>query len=315
MRRLVRVFCASLLAGICCTPLPSVAQGIITTIAGNGTSSFSGDGGPATSAGLSGPDSVVVDSAGNLYIADWDNNRIRKVDATGTISTIAGNGSPVSSGDGGFATDAGLRYPRGVAIDSAGSIYASEWPGHRIRKVTPVGAIATIAGTGQPGFSGDGGPATEAQLNFPRGLAVDSVGNLYIADTVNNRIRKVTPAGTISTVAGNGEGGFSGDGGLATNAQLFQPGAVAVDQGGDLYIAESFVQSYYGPPAPGNHRIRKVTPDGIITTVAGNGVDGFSATADPPPVPAYAFPKVLPSISRAIFTSPTRAITASAGWT
>jgi sugar lactone lactonase YvrE len=222
--------------------------GTISTYAGTGTEGFSGDGGPATAAHLDRPDGVAVDSAGNLYIADSGNSRIRKVTPGGTISTYVGNGGYGEGflGDGGPATAAHIR-PRGVALDSAGNLYITDFA--RIRKVTPGGTISTYAGTDTPGFAGDGGPATAAQLSFPQGVALDSAGNLYIADSNNNRIRKVTPGGTISTYAGTGLNGFSGDGGPAIAAQLWIPVGVALDSAGNLYIADQE-----------NQRIRKVTP-------------------------------------------------------
>jgi uncharacterized protein (TIGR03437 family) len=244
--------------------------GVITTVAGNGQSGYSGDGGPATAAGLNDPTGVEVDAAGNLYIADGRNSRVRKVTPAGTITTLAGNGQYRYGGDGGPATAAGLNGPTGVAVDAAGNLYIADAVNNRIRKVTPSGTITTVAGNGQEGYAGDGGPATAASLWLPEGVAVDAAGNLYIADSNNSRIRKVTPAGTITTVAGNGQWGYSGDGGPATPAMLGDPGGVAVDAAGNLYIADT-----------GNSRIRKVTPGGTITTVAGGGSglgDGGPAT-------------------------------------
>ncbi len=238
-----------------------VSSGTITTVAGNGTQGFSGDGGPATSASLYYPTGVVVDSAGNLYIADSSNNRIRKV-SSGTITTVAGNGTQGFSGDGGPATSASLYYPDGVAVDLAGNLYIADSSNNRIRKVSS-GTITTVAGNGTQGFSGDGGPATSASLYYPDGVSVDSAGNLYIADTRNCRIRKVS-GGTITTFAGNENWGFSGDGGPAASAWLYDPHGVAVDSAGNLYIADT-----------SNNRIRKVS-GGTITTVAGNGAYRFS---------------------------------------
>jgi trimeric autotransporter adhesin len=239
--------------------------GIISTVAGNGGSGYSGDGGTATLAKLDSPMGVAVDSSGNLYIADTWNNRIRKVTAGGIISTVAGNGNSGYSGDGGTATLAQLDYPTGVAVDSSGNLYIADTWNSRIRKVTAGGIISTVAGNGNSGYSGDGGTATLAQLDYPIGVAVDSSGNLYIADTWNSRIRKVTAGGIISTVAGNGDSGYSGDGGPATLAQLSVPFGVAVDSSGNLYIADS-----------DNNCTRKVTAGGIISTVAGNGDSGYS---------------------------------------
>jgi sugar lactone lactonase YvrE len=240
-------------------------SGIISTVAGNGSPGFSGDGGLATSAGLNYPGDVAVDASGNLYIADIGNQRIRKVSPGGIISTVAGNGSRGFSGDGGVATSASLNNPIGIAVDASGNIYIVDNGNYRIRKVSTSGIISTVAGTGSGGFSGDGGPATAATLYNPYGVAVDGSGNLYIADYQNQRIRKVNTSGIISTVAGNGSFGFSGDGGAATAASLNAPYGVAVDASGNLYIADY-----------GNHRIRKVNTSGIISTVAGTGSQGFS---------------------------------------
>ena len=243
-----------------------VSGGAITTIAGNGTQGFSGDGGPATSASLAFPAGVAVDSAGNLYIADSDNNRIRKVTG-GTIATVAGNGNAYFSGDGGPATSASLRYPEGIAVDSAGNLYIADTNDGRIRLVTG-GTITTVAGSGGCCFSGDGGPAAGASLYDPEGVAIDSAGNLYIADTINDRVRKVS-GGTIATIAGNGVYRYSGDRGPAVNAALNQPYGVTPDSAGNLYIADDQ-----------NNRIRKVS-GGTITTVAGIGTMGFSGDGGP----------------------------------
>jgi uncharacterized protein (TIGR03437 family) len=280
----------------------------INTFAGNGTIGYSGDNGPATSAQLNQPWGVAVDAAGNVYIADTVNNRIRKV-ANGVISTVAGNGTLGYSGDDGPATSAQLSWPAGVAVDSAGNLYVADQNNNRIRKVSN-GVITTVAGNGMPGYSGDNGPATSAKLYGPKGVAVDSAGNLYIADTSNQRIRKVLN-GVIATAAGNGpdlygNGGYSGDNGPATSARLNQPWGVAVDFAGNLFIADY-----------GNNRIRKVSngvittainwsypqgvavdaagnlfiadnygrisklSNGVITTVAGTGMQGFSGDNGP----------------------------------
>ena len=246
------------------------AAGIISTVAGNGTQGFSGDGGPATAAEFYIPSGVAVDSAGNLFIGDYYNNRIRKVTAAGIISTVAGNGTQGFSGDGGPATSAQLNLPGNVTVDSAGTLYIVDFGNNRIRKVTAAGVISTVVGNGTHGFSGDGGPATSAQLNSPFSVVADAAGNLFIGDRDNTRIRKVTAAGIISTVAGNGTQGFSGDGGPATAAQLNLPMGVAVDSMGNLFIADAY-----------NNRIRKVTAAGIISTVAGNGTQGFSGDDGP----------------------------------
>ena len=242
-----------------------VSNGVITTVAGNGTFGYSGDNGPATSAELAGPYTVAVDAAGNLYIGDAPANRVRKVSG-GVITTVAGNGLPGYSGDNGPATNAQLSYPYGVSVDAAGNLYIADSNNYRIRKVSG-GMITTVAGNGTTGFSGDNGPAASAQLQ-PFGVAVDSTGSLYIADAQNNRIRIVTN-GVITTVAGNGTPGFGGDNGPATSAQLYLPYGVAVDAAGNLYIADTF-----------NYRIRKVS-GGVISTVAGNGTQGFGRDTGP----------------------------------
>jgi sugar lactone lactonase YvrE len=278
------------MSGIGTGPETALIPGTISTAAGNGTIDFGGDGGLSTSAKTNTPFATAVDSAGNLYIDDALNNRIRKVNAsTGTITTVAGNGTAGYSGDGGLATSAELNEPAGVAVDGAGNLYIADRFNNRIREVNAsTGIITTVAGNGTPGYGGDGGPATSAELNLPSGLAVDSAGNLYIADKLNNRIREIYAwSGIITTVAGNGTQGYSGDGGPAIaplvpppspgappekpGAQLNQPFAVAVDNAGNLYIADTL-----------NNRIRKVNAlTGILTTVAGNGTQGFSGDNGP----------------------------------
>jgi trimeric autotransporter adhesin len=238
--------------------------GIISTVAGNGTLDFSGDGGMATAAQFGRLSGLTVDSAGNLYIVD-SGKRIRKITSAGIISTVAGKGTD-GYGDGGAATKEQSEfsyYQDNVAVDSAGNLYITGIGDNRIRKVTPAGIITTVAGNGIQGYSGDGGPATEAQLNGGA-MAVDSAGNLYIADCGTHRVRKVTAAGIISTAVGSGSYGYSRDGGLATEARLGCPSGLAIDSAGNLYIADS-----------GNRQIYKVTPSGIISTVAGNGADAY----------------------------------------
>lgn len=235
-------------------------DGIIRTVAGTGRQGNSGDGGPATSGLLNLPEGLAVDGQGNLYIADSQNNSIRKVTPAGIITTVAGRltSNFGFSGDGGPAKTAELAYPHGVALDASGNLYIADTGNQRIRKVLPNGTISTVAGRDPGGFSGDGGPATAAQLHGPLGTVVDASGNLYIADRENQRVRKVTPGGIISTVAGTGVPNVVpvGDGGLATAASLFYPRSVAVDRSGNLFIVDE------------NTRIRKVTPEGVIGTLA-----------------------------------------------
>ncbi|MGW1283303.1 NHL domain-containing protein [Streptomyces sp. NPDC002586] len=245
-------------------------DGKISTVAGTGVAGFSGDNGPAVSAQLNYPREVAVDSAGAVYIVDANNHRVRKITADGRISTVAGTGAAGFSGDGGPATAAPLNLPLGVAVDSTGVLYVVEYSNHRVRKITTDGKISTVAGTGSAGFRGDGGPAVSAQLNGPHEVAVDGAGDLYISDLGNHRVRKITADGRISTVAGTGAAGFSGDGGPAASAQLNSPVGVVVDSTGTVYIADL-----------GNHRVRKITADGRISTVAGTGAAGFSGDGGP----------------------------------
>lgn len=238
------------------------SAGIITTVAGTGNCCFSGDGATAVSANLYYPSGLAVSPAGALYISDTWNHRVRMVNTSGIISTIAGNGTQGYSGDGGTATSAMLNVPTGVAVDASGNVYICDRYNQRVRKIS-AGLITTIAGIGTAGFSGDGALATSAMLNYPMGLTVDASANLYIADTSNNRIRKLATNGVISTVAGNGNYGYSGDGAVATSASLEGPQGVATDVSGDLYIADT-----------SNGRVRKVSVSGIITTSAGGGNGG-----------------------------------------
>ena len=241
-------------------------SGTITTVAGTGEIGYGGDGGPAVRAKLFGPEGVAVDGDGNLFIADSDNDRIRRVDPSGTITTVAGTGERGYSGDGGPAVRAQLGYPRGVAMDGDGNLFIADPGNSRVRRVDQSGTITTVAGTEERGYSGDGGPAVQAQLDAPNHIEVDSAGNLFIS--VGHRVRRVDPSGTITTVAGTGDEGYSGDGGPAVQARLRFPHGLAADGDGNLFIGERW--SGY---------IRRVDPSGIITTIAGGGSGGDGGPA------------------------------------
>ncbi len=247
-------------------PVFTKAQ-IITTIAGNGTGGFSSDGVPATVTELSSPYGVGTDSMGNLFIGDAGNNRIRKIDTAGIITTVAGTGVAGYNGDLILATTAQLNFPYGMAVSKAGIIVIADMSNHRIRsiKFESGGLITTIAGTGVAGFSGDSGLAINAQLNNPQGIFWDVHNNVYFGDHYNHRIRKIDGSGIITTIAGNGTPGFGGDGGPATAAELYYPSGVTMDSLGNIYIADMY-----------NQRIRKIDIAGIITTVAGTGTAGYS---------------------------------------
>ncbi len=257
-----------------CVREVTLATGVITTVAGNGTFGFSGDGGPATAAELNDPVAVAVDASGDIFIADLHNERIREVLSSGEIITVAGNGVAGFSGDHGQATAAALNNPAGIAVDTAGDLFIADTGNNRIREVNlSSGVIATVAGNGTSGFSGDSGPATAAKLASPMGVAVDASGDVFIADTNNRRVREFKVGGTISTIAGNGLASYSGDNGKATAAGLITPTAVSVDTSGNLFIVDQ-----------GNQRVREVNlATGKITTAAGTGLlgyngDGISAT-------------------------------------
>jgi len=248
--------------------MPAQAQ-TISTIAGNNAKGYSGDNSLANKAMLNQPTDVCTDTAGNLYIADQYNNRVRKVDAkTGIITTVAGVGTAGYTGDSALAVFVGLYWPIAVAVDASNNLYISDCLNSRIRKVNlSTGYIVTIAGDSSTGYSGDNGLAINAKLSYPAGIAVDGSGNVYICDFGNAVIRKITAAtGIITTIAGNGLSGYSGDGGPAINAKLLAPSGIAVDASGNLFIADE-----------GNNRIRRVAAGtSIITTVAGNGTAGYA---------------------------------------
>ncbi len=248
----------------------------ISTVAGNNTAGFFGDGGPALSAQFNLPFGLALDSAGNLYIADSGNDRIRVVALNGNVTTIAGDGNyhtPAQgafSGDGGPATGAALNSPYGICLDSAGNLYIADSGNNRIRKIDTHGIITTVAGTGTAGVGGDGGPAVKAQLNRPFDVKVDSAGDLFIADYNNSRIRMVSPSGTIQTIAGGTGTGYTGDGFIATNAQLNYPTGLALDTNGTIYIADS-----------GNNVIRLLTPiaPSLNSVISAGSFGAFPAVA------------------------------------
>jgi hypothetical protein len=239
-------------------------SGVITTIAGTGVPGFSGDGGSANAAQLDHPSDVARDGAGNVFIVDSSNNRVRRVEPNGRITTIAGDGIPESTGDGGQASAARLQYPSMLATDGSGAVYVSE--SARVRRIVPDGLISTFAGTGSSGFSGDGGPATGAQLQSAFDIAFDVAGNLFIAD--GPRVRRVDTNGIISTVAGGGVA--VGDGGAATDASIAFAAGLVVDASGTLFVADAYGQ-----------KVRRVDPSGLIWTVAGTGQPGYSGDGGP----------------------------------
>src|ERR1017187_3599802 len=245
-------------------------NGIITTFAGTGTSGFSGDNGPAVQAQFKLPTGVCVAPSGAVYVNDEGNLRVREISTSGIITTVPGNGSSVSSGDGGPAIAAGVTIPIRCAGGSSGNLYLADQGAYRIRKVDGNGIITTYAGTGVQGFSGDTGPAAAAELNNPTWVMVDSAGNVYISDQFNQRVRMINASGTITTIAGNGVATFGGDNGPATSASLNYPGGLVLDSAGSLFIVD-----------PANNRVRKVS-GGIITTVAGNGVAGYAGDGGGP---------------------------------
>ncbi len=246
-------------------------SGIIKTIAGRaGYRDFHGDGGPATAAAMGYQMGLAMDTAGNLYIADPENQRVRMVTTSGIMNTFAGDSISGYSGDGGPATNASLNAPLRMSVDKLGNVYITDPFEYRIRKVTPSGIISTFAGTGTAGYSGDGGPATAARISRPGGICVDTGGNFYFCDYSNQYIRKIDTHGIITTIGGTGTGGYSGDGGPATAARVYNPDGICADKHGNIIFADL-----------ANSRVRKISPDGIISTIAGTGTGGFSGDGGP----------------------------------
>jgi glucose/arabinose dehydrogenase len=257
-------------------------DGTISTVAGTGEWGYSGDGGPATVARLSFSHGVAAMPDGGFVIADMGNSLIRRVWPDGRITTVVGTGAGDFSGDNGPATAAAIAFPRGVAARPDGELLIPDTENHRVRRVAPDGVITTVAGNGDAGLSGDGGPAVDARLSRPFGVAPLRDGGFLIADVQNDDIRRVWPNGTITTVAGTGTAGFSGDGGPATSAALDYPHAVAALPDGGFLIADTY-----------NNRVRRVWPDGTITTIAGTGTAGFSGDGGPPAAAQLNMPKAL----------------------
>ena len=243
-----------------------MAEYVIETVAGS--TPVAADGIPATSAVLSAPYDLALDTAGNVFVTEWFGHRLRKINRAGLITTVAGTGDWGYGGDGGPAVEAQLNHPFAVAMDRFGSLYVAEREGHRVRKIDRLGVITTFAGTGRSGIGGDGGPAIEATVGYPLGLALDSQGNLFVATEA--KIRKVDQSGIITTYAGTGDWGYGGDGGLAANAEFGEPHGIAFDAADNLYIADWQ-----------NNRIRRVDTTGVITTFAGTGGLGSSGDGGP----------------------------------
>jgi len=240
------------------SPAKSLANPpVVSTLAGT-TLRTGATNGPGASALFNFPNDVAVDAAGNVYVADYDNHRIRKITPGGVVSTFAGTGQMGATN--GPGASAQFRKPRGVAVDLSGNVYVGDQDNHLIRKIAPNGVVSTFAGTGQMGATN--GPGASAQFNDPRGVATDSSGNVYVADTFNHRIRKITPEGVVSTFAGDGtQGAANGDG---ASAQFKNPNNVATDSSGNVYVADS-----------GNHLIRKITPEGVVSILAGDSTADY----------------------------------------
>ena len=276
-QRFYTLLTALFLAAVTCVPLSAQT---VSTLAGDGTQSYSGDNGAATSARLSLPSAVWSDTSGVLYIADTGNNRIRRIKASrDTITTYAGSGTAGFSGDTGAATSAAINAPAGVFVDSVGVLYIADTGNNRIRRITSAGVITTIAGKDSAGFSGDGGAATSAKLSAPTAVFARG-GFVYIADTGNNRIRRINSSGVISTIAGKDTtAGLFIDDTTATRATLKAPRGLYVDRSHNVYIADT-----------DHHRIRKLTAsDSTLSTIAGTGSPGFSGDAICPPTRVWPF--------------------------
>ena len=238
--------------------------------AGTGINGYSGDGGPAAVAQLAVPSAVFVDIDGNITIADTSNDRVRFIGSDGTIRTIAGNGDRASTGDGGPATDASLSSPTALFVDGLGNTYVAEWTGHRIRKISSEGTITTVVGLGTHGFQGDGKQGTESSIWSPSAIFIDKQRNLYIAEWHNNRIRKVSADGIVSTIAGTGIAGLTNDGATAKGSRINSPNGIFVSDDGVVYFSEL-----------GNQRVRRITKDGILETAAGKGDPSYSGDGGP----------------------------------
>jgi hypothetical protein len=269
--------------------------GNITTIAGTATQGFSGDNALATAAQLDSPQGLALDTANNLYIADTHNHRIRRLNlTTGLIVTIAGTGIPGFSGDNGPATAARLDLPTALAVDTQNNLYLADTANHRIRKINlSTGLITTLAGTGTQGYSGDNAPAIAASIDSPTGIALDAANNLYLADTHNHRIRRISAStGLITTLAGTGAQGYSGDNAPAATATLALPHGLTIDAAGNLYLADT-----------ANHRIRRIdTTTGLITTLAGTGTQTYSGDNAPATVAALDTPRAVTLSAASLLT-------------
>jgi sugar lactone lactonase YvrE len=258
------LFGAPATVGATTRPPATLALAPLQTYAGTGVGGYNGDGLARSQTQLSTPQGVATDAAGDLFVVDTGNNRIREIASDGTVSTVAGDGVAGYTGDGVAASAAGLSYPNDVAVDAAGDIFIADTSAHRVREVTSDGIIHTVAGDGVPGATGDGGPATQAELNQPVDVALDGRGDLFISDGTTNSVREVTPDGIIHTFAGTGAAAYNGDGIPASRANVNDPTGLAIDASGDVFFTDT-----------GDHRVREVTPDGIIHTIAGTGLSGY----------------------------------------